>query len=95
MLTAVTEPQKAKSHAFKVKWNHLNGVAPAVVLHTCFIFLLIEATTQPHILLLLVDDLGWSAVGCHESKICTPNYVDKQASEGVILDKYYVQPFFL
>lgn len=51
-----------------------------------------EATTQPQILLLLVDDLGWSDVGFHGSKIRTPN-VDKLASEGVILDNYYVQPY--
>jgi len=43
-------------------------------------------------LLLLVDDLGWSDVGFHGSKIRTPN-VDKLASEGVILDNYYVQPY--
>ena len=44
-----------------------------------------------HILLIVVDDLGWSDVGFHGSKIKTPN-MDKLASEGVILDNYYVQP---
>ena len=48
--------------------------------------------TKPHILFLLVDDLGWSDVGFHGSKIRTPN-VDKLANEGVILDNYYVQPY--
>lgn len=50
-----------------------------------------KKTTQPHILFILVDDLGWSDVGFHGSKIKTPN-IDKLASEGVILDNYYVQP---
>ena len=45
----------------------------------------------PHILFVLVDDLGWSDVGFHGSKIHTPN-IDRLASEGVILDNYYVQP---
>ena len=45
----------------------------------------------PHILLIVLDDLGWSDVGFHGSKINTPN-MDKLASEGVILDNYYVQP---
>ena len=45
----------------------------------------------PHILFLLADDLGWSDVGFHDSVIKTPN-IDKLASEGVILDNYYVLP---
>ena len=45
----------------------------------------------PHILFVLVDDLGWGDVGFHGSKINTPN-IDRLASEGVTLDNYYVQP---
>jgi len=50
-----------------------------------------RASKPPHILFLLADDLGWSDVGFHGSKIKTPN-IDKLASEGVILDNYYVLP---
>ena len=50
-----------------------------------------RATKPPHILFLLADDLGWSDVGFHGSKIETPN-IDKLASDGVILDNYYVLP---
>ena len=49
------------------------------------------AKKPPHILLVVADDLGWSDVGFHGSKIRTPN-IDKLASEGVILDNYYVMP---
>ena len=47
--------------------------------------------SQPHILFMLADDLGWIDVGFHGSKIRTPN-IDSLAKGGVILDNYYVQP---
>ena len=73
--------------------RHTNFVATATLFFTISSFIFVaEAFKQPHILLLLVDDLGWSDVGFHGSKIRTPN-VDKLASEGVILDNYYVQPY--
>ncbi|XP_068693731.1 leucine-rich repeat-containing protein 61-like isoform X2 [Montipora foliosa] len=50
-----------------------------------------RATKPPHILFVLADDLGWSDVGFHGSKLQTPN-IDKLASNGVILDNYYVLP---
>ncbi|XP_027050910.1 arylsulfatase B-like [Pocillopora damicornis] len=48
-------------------------------------------SSPPHILFMLADDLGWSDVGFHGSKINTPT-IDSLAREGVILDNYYVQP---
>ena len=60
-----------------------------VTLSTLF---LLQVGGRPlHILLVVVDDFGWSDVGFHGSKINTPN-MDKMAAEGVILDNYYVQP---
>ena len=47
--------------------------------------------SQPHILFMLADDLGWIDVGFHGSKIHTPN-IDSLAKGGVILDNFYVQP---
>ena len=46
---------------------------------------------QPHIVILLADDLGWGDVGFHGSKIGTPN-IDALAARGVRLEQFYVQP---
>lgn len=57
------------------------------------IFVLVQdvLSMPPNILFYLVDDLGWSDVGYQNmSIISTPN-IDQLASEGVILDNYYVQ----
>ena len=45
---------------------------------------------QPHILLILADDLGYHDVGWHGSEIQTP-HLDDLANRGVKLENYYVQ----
>ncbi|XP_022795408.1 arylsulfatase B-like isoform X2 [Stylophora pistillata] len=56
------------------------------------VFFIVQGSSRPlHIVLVVIDDYGWSDVGFHGSKIHTPN-MDKLAAEGVILDNYYVQP---
>lgn len=47
---------------------------------------------RPHIVHIIVDDLGWKDVGFNGCKdIRTPN-IDRLASEGAVLDQFYVQP---
>lgn len=46
---------------------------------------------QPHIILMMADDLGWGDVGYNGSKISTPN-IDKLAERGVRLTQFYAQP---
>ncbi|XP_048582679.1 arylsulfatase B [Nematostella vectensis] len=52
-----------------------------------------SATKPPHIMFILMDDLGWSDVGYHNIShaVKTPN-IDKLASQGVKLMSYYSQP---
>lgn len=49
------------------------------------------AATQPNILFIMADDLGWKDVGFHGSEIKTPT-LDALAADGVKLEQYYAQP---
>ena len=64
-----------------------------VILIACIgnISIAAQAAGKPHILIILADDLGWNDVGYHGSPIQTPN-IDRIASEGIELDRFYVQP---
>ena len=43
---------------------------------------------QPNIVLIMVDDMGWSDIGCYGSEINTPN-IDRIASEGLLFTQFY------
>jgi len=47
------------------------------------------ANSQPNIIVIVADDLGWNDIGYHGSEIKTPA-IDKLAREGIELDRFYV-----
>ena len=49
---------------------------------------------RPNILFILVDDMGWGDLSCHDSPIRTPS-IDRLMSQGVELWQHYVQPLSL
>lgn len=60
----------------------------------CIFTVFIELNAQnsnPNIIIILADDLGWGDVGYHGSSIKTPN-IDRLSQEGIELDRYYVTP---
>ncbi len=49
---------------------------------------LAAAPSRPNIILILVDDMGFSDIGCYGSEIATPN-IDRLASQGVRFSQFY------
>lgn len=49
------------------------------------------AESQPNVIIMLADDIGWSDVGYHGGDIDTPS-LDRLAAEGVQLDRFYTTP---
>ena len=44
--------------------------------------------TRPNILLIMVDDMGYSDIGCYGGEIDTPN-IDKLANNGLRFSQFY------
>lgn len=61
-----------------------------VALSLCAVALTTRQTLadQPNILLIMVDDMGWSDVGCYGSEIRTPN-IDSLAAKGMRFTQFY------
>lgn len=47
-----------------------------------------SANTRPNIVLIMVDDMGWSDLGCYGGEIPTPN-VDSLANDGLRFTQFY------
>mmetsp|Transcript_38754 Transcript_38754/g.89302 ORF Transcript_38754/g.89302 Transcript_38754/m.89302 type:complete len:662 (+) Transcript_38754:70-2055(+) len=50
-----------------------------------------EAQTQPNIVTVMIDDLGWNDVGWHDEKFATPT-MSSLAETGVVLERFYTAP---
>jgi arylsulfatase A-like enzyme len=44
----------------------------------------VKLSRKPNIVLLLIDDLGWSDVSCNGQKLWQTPYIDRLASEGML-----------
>src|SRR6478609_3737810 len=68
-----------------------NAVISLSLFASVFTNQLTAATTnasKPNIIVILVDDMGFSDVGCYGSEIPTPN-IDKLAKEGLKFTQFY------
>ncbi|HEX3599928.1 MAG TPA: arylsulfatase [Lacipirellulaceae bacterium] len=68
-------------------------LAAALIVHTCFAAAQTRAAEEsqkqrPNIIVILIDDMGFSDLGCYGGEIPTPN-IDKLATEGVRFQEFY------
>jgi arylsulfatase A-like enzyme len=47
-----------------------------------------DGTNRPNVVVILVDDMGWSDIGCYGSEIPTPN-LDRLAQQGLRFTQFY------
>lgn len=62
-----------------------------LLLSFCFLFASLGCSSQPtrpNILLIMVDDMGYSDLGCYGSEISTPN-IDSLAQQGLRFTQFY------
>lgn len=45
-------------------------------------------STSPNVIVIMVDDMGWSDIGCYGSEIETPN-IDSLAADGMLFTQFY------
>ena len=62
--------------------------SPAVALLCCSTSLAAQPSARPNIVIILVDDMGFSDVGCYGGEIETPN-IDRLASNGLRFTQFY------
>ena len=55
------------------------------------LFFTLSIYSQPNVIIILTDDLGWGDVSYHGGFIPTPN-IDKFVSNGVELNRFYANP---
>jgi arylsulfatase A-like enzyme len=67
--------------------NLIQSVFLALLL-SVFLTLTLSAQTRPNIIVILVDDMGWSDIGCYGGEIATPN-LDALAAQGVRFTQFY------
>lgn len=59
-----------------------------VIAFTLFLAIRVYSADQPSIITIMVDDMGYSDLGCYGSEIETPT-LDKLATDGIRLTQIY------
>lgn len=74
-------------------------IRAAVVLAACSVVLAADrvnaaesGVTQPNIVLILADDLGWADLGCYGNTFNETPYIDRLAKQGMRFTQFYAGP---
>src|SRR4051812_10886450 len=76
---------RSKSSARNIMYPQLR---PLILLLGVFCASLLPAAERPNIVVILVDDMGFSDIGCYGSEIPTPN-LDALAKDGLRFTQFY------
>src|SRR5690348_10958733 len=71
-----------------VKSGVLSTLFVALSLYSSQVSAATQSGSRPNIVLIMVDDMGFSDIGCYGSEIPTPN-IDKLAKEGLRFTQFY------
>jgi arylsulfatase len=71
-----------------VRKRTLTALAILALIYVAGISPAVDAQKKPNIIFILVDDMGWSDVGCYGGEINTPN-IDGLAKEGIRFTQCY------
>jgi arylsulfatase len=67
----------------------LSAIFVVLILPLVFCLRSLQAAgSRPNVILILVDDMGWSNIGCYGGMVETPN-IDRLAADGVRFDQFY------
>lgn len=70
--------------------HHEQNIAYPILLCTTPLSSHAQKIQQPHIVLILCDDMGFSDLGCYGSEIHTPN-IDKLAQDGIRFSQFKIR----
>jgi arylsulfatase A-like enzyme len=62
--------------------------AAALILHNYVYSAPVKAAERPNVVVILIDDMGFSDLGCYGGEVPTPN-IDRMAAEGVRFTQFY------
>lgn len=74
-----------KNQVVRASFRQLGAVSLFILLCGC---VLSAADERPNIVLVMVDDMGFSDLGCYGGEIDTPN-LDRLASSGLRFSQFY------
>ncbi|WP_296453636.1 sulfatase-like hydrolase/transferase, partial [Rubinisphaera sp.] len=50
----------------------------------------IIAESQPNVVLIFIDDMGWEDFSCFGNRDATTEHIDRMANEGIRFEQFYV-----